>query len=189
MKGRILDFNLQASEGVISGDNGNRYTFTTSEWKSTEVNPENGIEVDFVGQDGVAISIYVQAKKENSVDQFINSGNVFMKYYVGVLKKYVTFEGRASRSEFWYFMLFSFLISLVLGTISAGALSLLYSLAVLLPSTAVLVRRLHDTNRSGWWALLGLIPIIGAIVLIIFCVLDSQSGENQFGPNPKYATL
>src|SRR4051794_8393565 len=66
-----------------------------------------------------------------------------------------------------------------------GLLSGLYSLAVLLPSIAVTVRRLHDTGRSGWWILISLIPIIGGIVLLVFMVLDSEPGVNQYGPNPK----
>jgi len=70
-----------------------------------------------------------------------------------------------------------------------GLLGTLYSLAVLIPSIAVSVRRLHDINRSGWWLLIGLIPIIGAIILLIFAATDSQPGENQYGPNPRAITL
>jgi uncharacterized membrane protein YhaH (DUF805 family) len=70
-----------------------------------------------------------------------------------------------------------------------GLLGTLYSLAVLIPGIAVSVRRLHDINRSGWWLLIGLIPIIGAIILLIFTAKDSQPGENQYGPNPKAITL
>ena len=70
-----------------------------------------------------------------------------------------------------------------------GLLGTLYSLAVLIPSIAVSVRRLHDINRSGWWLLIGLIPIIGAIILLIFAAKDSQPGENQYGPNPRAITL
>jgi uncharacterized membrane protein YhaH (DUF805 family) len=66
-----------------------------------------------------------------------------------------------------------------------GLLSGIYSLAVLIPGIAVSVRRLHDTNRSGWWLLISLIPLIGAIVLLVFMVQDSQEGDNQYGPNPK----
>lgn len=120
-----------------------------------------------------------------------------MNWYIGVLKKYAVFSGRAQRSEFWYFALFNIIISVVLslldrvlglgGDLSVGVLSSIYSLAVLIPSIAVGVRRLHDTDRSGWWILIGLIPIIGWIMLIIFYVKDSQPGENQYGPNPKGA--
>lgn len=121
-----------------------------------------------------------------------------MNWYIGVLKKYAVFSGRAQRSEFWYFVLFNVIITGVLswidralgatiGSMGTGILSSLYSLAVLIPSIAVGVRRLHDTDRSGWWLLIGLIPIIGWIVLIVFYVQDSQPGENKYGPNPKGA--
>ena len=69
-----------------------------------------------------------------------------------------------------------------------GLLTTLYSLAILIPSIAVVVRRLHDTGRSGWWLLIGLIPVLGSIVLIVFFVLDSEPGENAYGANPKALT-
>jgi uncharacterized membrane protein YhaH (DUF805 family) len=118
-----------------------------------------------------------------------------MSWYLEVLKKYAVFSGRARRKEYWMFFLISLLISAVLiaidsliGTFSQtgfGLLQGLYSLAVLIPSIAVTVRRLHDTGRTGWWILIGLIPVVGGIVLIIFMLLDSQPGVNQYGPNPK----
>jgi uncharacterized membrane protein YhaH (DUF805 family) len=112
-----------------------------------------------------------------------------MNWYIEVLKKYAVFSGRARRKEYWYFVLFNLIIMIILTiidlAIDSSILSTLYSLAVLIPSIAVDVRRLHDTNRTGWWLLIGLIPIIGWIVLIIFMVQDSQKGENQYGPNPK----
>ncbi|HOC42503.1 MAG TPA: DUF805 domain-containing protein [Thermoanaerobaculales bacterium] len=123
-----------------------------------------------------------------------------MNWYLAVLKKYAEFKGRARRREYWNFVLFNIIISIVLmivdrmvGTFSAergfGVLGGLYALAVLIPGIAVGVRRLHDTNRSGWWLLIGLIPCIGLIVLIIFTVQDSQAGDNQYGPNPKTAPI
>jgi len=119
-----------------------------------------------------------------------------MNWYLEVLKKYAEFDGRASRQEYWFFMLFNILISAFLATIDffsgtfnfetgLGLLSGIYSVAVLIPGIAVTVRRLHDTDRSGWWLLIALIPVIGAIVLFIFTVLDSTSGDNQYGSNPK----
>ncbi len=119
-----------------------------------------------------------------------------MNWYLAVLKKYATFSGRATRSEYWYFGLISAVITLVLilldkvmGTYntesSMGALSGLYSLGVMLPSLAVTVRRLHDTDRSGWWLLLAFVPLIGALVLLYFTVQDSQPITNQYGENPK----
>lgn len=93
-------------------------------------------------------------------------------------KKYATFEGRASRSEYWWFFLFTFLASMAAGIISE-TFSALFSLAVLLPSLAVGARRLHDTDRSGWFLLLWFIPFIGWIVLIIFAIQDGKE-PNRF---------
>ena len=115
-----------------------------------------------------------------------------MNWYLDVLKKYAVFNGRARRKEYWMFFLFNIIIAVVLGFVEGlvggpGVVGALYGLAVLIPGIAVGVRRLHDTNRTGWWLLIGLIPLIGAIVLLIFFVQDSQAGENQYGPNPKAA--
>ena len=114
-----------------------------------------------------------------------------MNWYLDVLKKYTVFSGRAQRAEYWYFILFNIIISLVLGFMdgllgTGGVLGGIYLLAVLLPSIAVGIRRLHDTDRSGWWLLIGLIPLVG-LVLLVFMVLDSTPGENQYGSNPKGA--
>ena len=119
-----------------------------------------------------------------------------MNWYLAVLKKYAVFSGRAQRAEYWFFVLFNIIISIVLGVLDGvlgtmnaeagiGLLGGLYSLAVLIPSIAVGVRRLHDTGRSGWWLLIAFVPLIGAIVLIVFFVMDSQPGSNEHGPNPK----
>lgn len=111
-----------------------------------------------------------------------------MNYYFEVLKKYAIFEGRARRSEYWYFTLFNFLISLALGfaDVAMGMIDFgigsIYSLAVLVPSIAVAVRRVHDVGKSGWFIL---IPIYN---LILMCT-DSQEGRNEYGPNPKYPEL
>lgn len=115
-----------------------------------------------------------------------------MNWYLAVLKKYAVFGGRARRTEYWMFILFNFIIALVLNIIEGSLkmpriLSTLYSLAILVPGIAVTTRRLHDTNRSGWWQLIGLIPLIGLIVLIVFTVQDSQAGENKYGSSPKAA--
>ena len=117
-----------------------------------------------------------------------------MNWYLEVLKKYAVFNGRARRKEYWYFVLFNFIINIVLSGIDSvtsgvGILPGIYTLAVLIPSIAVLVRRLHDIDRTGWWVLIGLIPIIGWIVLLIFAVQDGKPGENQYGSNPKEATV
>ena len=123
-----------------------------------------------------------------------------MNWYLGVLKKYAVFQGRARRREYWFFQLFNFLAVFVLAIVDVfsgnyndlfriGLLSGLYLLAVLLPCIAVSVRRLHDTDRSGWWVLLACIPVLGAIVLIIFFLLDGTPGSNRFGESPKQAIV
>lgn len=116
-----------------------------------------------------------------------------MDWYIGVLKKYAEFNGRARRKEYWMFFLFNLIISFVLGFIdgvlgSPGAIGMLYGLAILIPGLAVTVRRLHDTGRSGWWCLIVFLPIIGSLVLLVFMVLDSQTGANEYGDNPKEIT-
>lgn len=109
-----------------------------------------------------------------------------MNYYIQVLTKYTEFNGRAKRSEYWYFALinifFTLLIYLVdadLGTL--GALSIIYTLGVLIPCLALSVRRLHDTGRSGWTLLLALIPIVGVIILFVYMVQHSEFAENEYG--------
>ena len=108
-----------------------------------------------------------------------------MNWYITVLKKYAVFEGRARRKEYWMFALINLIISVALAFLSFGILETAYGLLVFIPSLAVSVRRLHDIDRSGWWVLVSLIPFIGILVLIYFCVQDSTPGTNQYGPNPK----
>ncbi|MDR1506208.1 MAG: DUF805 domain-containing protein [Treponema sp.] len=116
-----------------------------------------------------------------------------MEWYIGVLKKYAVFSGRARRKEYWMFFLFNCIVSIILGLLGRipgagsvfGIVSIIYSLALIVPSLAVAVRRLHDTNRSGWMFLLILIPLVGAIIVLVFSVQDGTPGDNKFGPNPK----
>lgn len=123
-----------------------------------------------------------------------------MNWYLEVLKKYTLFEGRAGRPEYWYFFLFNIIIGIVLsivdgitGTFSqdvgVGLLGGVYMLAVFLPALAVTVRRLHDSDRSGWWALIALVPIIGGLVLLVFMMLSGTAADNRFGRSPKDAAV
>lgn len=107
-----------------------------------------------------------------------------------VFSQYANFSGRARRSEYWYFVLFNFVVTLVLRILSAvvaplAVLSIIYGLAVLVPGLAVAVRRLHDIGKAGAWVLISLVPLVGTILLIVWCATDSQPGDNQYGPNPK----
>ena len=108
--------------------------------------------------------------------------------YIEVLQKYAVFEGRAKRSEYWLFLLVHVIVSIILGLIPLVldwfvVVEVVYALALLIPSLAVGARRLHDTRRSGWWQLIGLIPIVGWIVLVIFMAGKSDD-DNQYGPRP-----
>jgi uncharacterized membrane protein YhaH (DUF805 family) len=119
-----------------------------------------------------------------------------MDFYLSVLKKYAVFNGRARRKEYWMFSLITAIIAIIFSVIDSslnlymvegvGILSTIYSLFICLPSLAVTARRLHDTNRSGLLILIALIPIIGAIVLLVFLCQDSKTSENKFGISPKY---
>ena len=118
-----------------------------------------------------------------------------MTYYLESLQKYLVFSGRSRRKEYWFFVLFQIIIGLALGVTEAvlglfpptdqSVLSSLWGLATFLPGLGVAIRRLHDTDRSGWWILFGFLPIIGVIVLIVFMCQDSTPGENKYGANPK----
>jgi uncharacterized membrane protein YhaH (DUF805 family) len=114
-----------------------------------------------------------------------------MNWYIDVIKRYFDFNGRAGRQEFWMFFAISFAIAVVLNIIGrmldTNVIGSLYSLAVLLPTLGVGARRLHDTGKSGWWQLIGIIPLIGIIVLIVFWAKEGGAGDNQFGANPKGA--
>ena len=102
---------------------------------------------------------------------------------------YVKFDGRASRPAYWWWFLFTILVAVAASIIDAaigsfGVISGIAGLALLLPGLSVAIRRLHDTDHSGWWVLIGLIPIIGFIVLLFFYLRQSDPGENRYGPPP-----
>lgn len=126
-----------------------------------------------------------------------------MKWYLKVLSNYATFTGRARRSEFWFFVLFNMIfgiVAMVLDNVFGstfemgygmslpyGYIYVLYTLAVLIPGLAVVVRRLHDVGKSGWMYFIVLIPLIGAIWLLVLLATDSKPGTNKWGENPKEA--
>ena len=124
-------------------------------------------------------------------------GETDMDMMIAPLKKYADFQGRARRAEYWMFVVFQILVYiavLIVGTIMSGgdpeggiatALMALVTLGLLVPSISVTVRRLHDTNRTGWWIFISLVPLIGGIWLLVLTVLDGTPATNRFGPDPK----
>ena len=107
-----------------------------------------------------------------------------------VFKKFADFSGRARRKEYWmyflFYMIFYIGLAIIDGVVGTMFLAFIFSVVMLIPSISIATRRLHDTGRSGWWQLIALIPLVGAIVLIIFLVQDSHA-DNSYGPNPKLA--
>lgn len=119
-----------------------------------------------------------------------------MDWFLLALKKFGDFSGRSRRSEYWYFVLYYVLIGIALGFVDTllgttndllpiGLLETVFTLAMLIPSGSVSIRRLHDIGKSGWWLLLSMLPIVGTIILIVFFFQDSQPGMNEYGANPK----
>lgn len=111
----------------------------------------------------------------------------FLDAVKSVFSQYATFTGRARRSEYWYFVLFNYIVSIVLVLTGVQMLSYIWSLATFIPGFAVAVRRMHDIGKSGWFLLIAIIPIVGAIWLLVLACKDSQP-DNQYGPNPKAVT-
>lgn len=115
-----------------------------------------------------------------------------MHWYIDVLKRYVDFSGRASRKEFWMFFLINFLIAmgvfaldrLILDADTLPYLYVIYGVVVMLPTLGVTVRRLHDSDRSGWWYFIAFVPFVGGIVLLIFLITKGSQGENRYGSAP-----
>ncbi len=120
-----------------------------------------------------------------------------MSWYLKVLKNYVGFSGRASRKEYWMFYLFNFIATIITEALDFflmnnngfPVITLLYTLAILLPSLGVVWRRLHDTGRSGGWFFISFVPFVGGIILLVFTCLDSEPNDNMYGPNPKMDSM
>jgi uncharacterized membrane protein YhaH (DUF805 family) len=116
-----------------------------------------------------------------------------MKWYIDVLKKYAVFSGRARRKEYWMYTLFNCIALVVLLFIGIAINTMipyfLYLIAIILPTLAVAVRRLHDTGKSGWLILIALIPLIGSIVLLVFNCTEGTRAPNAYGPDPKQGDL
>ena len=207
MKGKVLDFSIQKGGGLILGDDGQRYLFVASEWQEQSL-PLRDVVVDFEAAGKYAKGVYLLAQAVPQIQAVTptvktkpfkaatdNKEPSLLDLAISAVKhKYLLFNGRASRKEFWTVMLFSVLISFALqllytlGFAISDNLGLLlalpfviFSLGMVIPQLAVSVRRLHDTDKSGWWLVLGFIPIFGTIALIVLFSLASSEGDNRFG--------
>lgn len=212
MKGRILDFSIQTNTGVITGEDHKRYSFVGSEWKETQA-PVRGYEVDFeINAEGQATGVYLEITT-NPIPAIVNTPTqsnssytapasqesshkakeAFRKWEQGednyqqaiftCFKKFADFKGRARRREFWYFELFCVLLSLLLSFMNED-LATLAMLVTLIPNIAVNVRRLHDIDRSGWWMLIALVPIVGVLLLLFWATQEGNPTANQYGESP-----
>ncbi|MEO4177693.1 DUF805 domain-containing protein [Acinetobacter pittii] len=213
MKGRILDFSIQTNTGIITGEDHKRYSFVGSEWKETQA-PVRGYEVDFeINAEGQATGVYLEitahpipaivntpAQSNSSYlapagqESSHKAKEAFRKWEQGednyqqaiftCFKKFADFKGRTRRREFWYFELFCVLLSLLLSFMNED-LATLAMLITLIPNIAVNVRRLHDIDRSGWWMLIALVPIVGVLLLLFWAAQEGNPSANQYGESPK----
>ena len=209
MKGQILDFSIQAG-GLISSEDGKRYPFKNEEWKEQGI-PTRGMKVDFyVDEDGQAVAVYkaLGASSTGGVTTVLQNASqtrnengqlsLFALFLEALTKRYAQFSGRASKREFWGFMLFRmvavvaiFFVTVIMFEINeslGGIFSLLcwlFAIALVIPDLSVGVRRLHDIGKSGWWFLIGLVPLIGPIWWIILWCQASVNEDNQWGGLPE----
>jgi len=117
-----------------------------------------------------------------------------MTWYLNVLKKYAVFEGRARRKEYWMFILFNIIFAFLVSIINIQLRGFyiifgIYILAMIIPTISVIVRRLHDIGKSGFWIFIRLIPIIGGIWMLILLCTEGQTGANQYGEDPKFMIM
>ena len=136
-----------------------------------------------------------------TVRQTLEPGSPFDIYKSVLTEKYADFTGRARRAEYWWFLLVNLVVLVVISVVwlilrqisdTLGVIGALiyfvYAIGVLVPSLALTIRRLHDTSKSGWMIFIGLIPLVGPILLLVFYFTDGDPGPNQYGPSPKYAS-
>ena len=198
MKGTILDFSIQSNNGVISGEDQQRYNFTGAQWRAQRP-PRAGDQVDFEANQNQALNIYLVQTTQGSpfdqisqhLDRISNQNQAEENYnpidwFVKCLKNYANFEGRARRKEFWFFSLCQFVILVAAQLMDAmlGTGILFYAifvLALFLPGLAAGIRRLHDVDKSGWWMLISLVPLVGFIVLIVFWATPTKPQRNEWG--------
>lgn len=202
MKGQILDYSIQTNTGIITADDQNRYEFIGAEWRGQNA-PKRGDRVDFdINPEGKAVQIFTalgsanpmqnfsqQLDKISNQDQSESEFNM-IDWFVKCLKNYANFSGRARRKEYWFFFL-TYLIALIITLVidgilnTDGIISVIFILAMIIPSLSVSIRRLHDINKSGWYWFIQMIPLIGPIITLIWLATDTKPEVNQWGQPAK----
>lgn len=202
MKGQILDYSVQTNSGIISGDDQNRYEFTGAEWRGQN-SPKRGDHVDFdISPEGQAVQVFnalgssnpiqqisQQLDKISNQDQAESQFNM-IDWFVKCLKNYANFTGRARRKEYWFFVLvylIAMIITLIVDSVlrTKGIFTGIFILAMVIPSLSVAVRRLHDINKSGWYWLIQMIPLVGPILVLIWLATETKPEVNQWGQPAK----
>lgn len=204
MKGIILSFDNTTNNGVVSGEDGNRYQFSRVDWKET-IPPSKGDNIDFaVSGEGRAIEIYQNPYATNTnsahIAQHLNNSSTainaeanysIIDWFKKCLRNYANCSGRARRKEYWYFVLVQTVLLITAAFLDYIIFSepsvfyIIISFALMLPNIAVGCRRLHDIGRSGWWLLIPIIPLIGSILLIVWLATETKPEVNQWGPPAK----
>ncbi|WP_242678554.1 DUF805 domain-containing protein [Psychrobacter pygoscelis] len=209
MKGIILNYSPEENKGVISGEDNNSYTFSTANW-TEQAPPTVGDDVEFnvgIGNTVTEVSYGLLRKNYASTvpkSQPLVEGNVttewqleenynMFDWFKKCLRNYVNFGGRARRKEYWYFYLVVTMIYIVAAIIdfildTDGILISIVGVAIFLPMLAVSVRRLHDINRSGWWYLVSIVPIIGGLIVLFWTCTDTYPHTNQWGAPARRVT-
>lgn len=209
MKGHVLDFSVQNNQGIITTSNEQRYTFQGQQWKEQQ-HPSRGQYVDFEVDDNTqeAINIYFalaqdtpsiptpirtasnpsdQTKQAVPKDHKMKITSILDDYQHAVItcfKKAFNIKGRAARPEYWYFQLCTTLVMLIMSTANETLSSIAF-IILIVPLISVTIRRLHDINRSGWWALILLIPLVGSLVIFYWAACKGSTKENLYGPPPQ----
>ncbi len=203
MKGLILDYSIQENKGAINADNGERYYFTGADWRESQL-PKKGDVIDFevdIENEKNAKMVYLALNDNRQVNR-INLGYVgkpsdpvdyeaqerfsVVEWFTKTLRDFGHFNGRSRRKEYWIYTLIIIgmsIITLIIDNAVIGAPVLTWILAIvtLVPSLALIVRRLHDINQSGWLAIISVIPILNWIFIIIIGCIETQQENNQWG--------
>lgn len=203
MKAKIVSYDSQSGHGTVVAENNKTYNFSSNLWheqRLPNIGEEVEIETDIVGNIskisyGILHKNYASTvpksepliQNEGTSEWQIEENYNFFDWFKKCIRNYVNFRGRARRKEYWYFYLMAYIIYIVAISIDSviGSDSIIFiGLAILvlfLPSLAVTIRRLHDVNKSGWYYLLTVIPLIGAILLLVWTCTDTYPDTNKWG--------